>query len=160
LASVAVDTLITDLRLRIGDIDSANYRYLDDWLYIALIAAVKNLERYWGSKYIVDSDGYVTRNSEYANFEFEESDGVIQRKDENIIIIMAALFVLEGSLESSAWSIGSWRDAEVAYSNIEAGKLRTATLRNLKEELNSLIKPPSKRLSSGSRRSILEYPHY
>ena len=77
-------------------------------------------------------------------------------KDENIIVIKAALLVLEGSLENSAWSVGSWRDAEIAYSNIESGRMRTESLRNLKAELDSLIKAPMKRLSKGSRASFLE----
>lgn len=151
----SVEYLLPTLRLRIGDIDETSYRYLDEWLLVALIMSIRSLERYWGSKYIVTEGGYVTRNSEYLNFEFEESEGVIQRKDEDIIVIKAALIVLEGSLENSAWSIGSWRDAEIAVSNIESGKLRTETLRNLKAELDSLIKAPTKRLTSGSRRGIL-----
>jgi hypothetical protein len=151
----SVEYLLPTLRLRIGDIDETSYRYLDEWLLVSLIMALRSLERYWGSKYIVTEGGYVTRNDEYLNFEFEESEGVIQRKDEDIIVIKAALIVLEGSLENSAWSIGSWRDAEIAVSNIESGRLRTETLRALKAELDSLIKAPTKRLGNGSRRGIL-----
>ena len=151
----SVEYLLPTLRLRIGDIDETSYRYLDEWLLVALIMALRSLERYWGSKYIVTEGGYVTRNTEYLNFEFEETEGVIQRKDEDIIVIKAALIVLEGSLENSAWSIGSWRDAEIAVSNIESGRLRTETLRALKAELDGLIKAPTKRLSNGSRRGIL-----
>jgi hypothetical protein len=152
----SIDYLIPFLRVRIGDIDSASYRYMDEWLLIALIAAVRGLERYWGSKYKITEGGSVTRNTSYADFEFAESEGLIQKKDEDIIIIKTALIVLEGSLENSAWAIGSWRDAEISYSNIQAGNIRGDTIRNLKAELDKLIKSPSKRLSHGTRATILE----
>lgn len=155
-SSVTIDYLIPLLRLKIGDIDETSYRYLDEWLYIALIASIKSLQRYWGSKYLVTDEGVVTRNPLYTAFEFTEDYGVIQPKDEAIIITKTALTVLEGSLEGSAWSIGSWKDAEISYSNIEAGRLRTETLKNLKAELDSVIKSPMKRLTKGSRQTILE----
>ena len=151
-----LEELYPTLRLKIGDITPASYRYLDEWLLVALTSAVKSLERYWGSKYLVTDEGVISRNSLYLDFEFEEDDGgIIQRKDEDIIIIKAALMILEGSLENSAWDVGSWKDAEIAYSNISSGKLREGILKNLKAELDSLIKSPSKRLTRGSRSSIL-----
>lgn len=151
-----VEYLIPFLRLKLGDINPLTYRYLDEWLKISLITSVRSLERYWGSKYIVEDSGIVSRNASYTQFEFEEADGIIQKKDENIIVIKAALIILEGSLENSAWSAGSWRDAEISYSNIEGGRLRTETLRNLKAELDSLIKSPMKRLTRGYRATIIE----
>ena len=151
----SVEYLLPTLRLRIGDIDNTAYRYLDEWLVIGLVAAVRSLERYWGSKYKITEGGTITRNELYLDFEFEESEGLVQKKDEDIIIIKAALMVLEGSLENSAWDAGSWKDAEIAYSNISSGKLREGILNNLKTELDSLIKSPSKRLTKGSRSSIL-----
>lgn len=154
--TVSIEYLIPMLRLRIGDMDSSSYRYLDEWLVTALIASVRGLQRYWYSKYIITEGGEVYRNTEYTDFEFEESDGVIQQKDEEIIVIKAALIVLEGSLENSAWSIGSWKDIEISYSNIKSGDLRGDTIRRLKEELDSLIKSPMKRLTRGGRQSILQ----
>lgn len=153
---VTLDYLIPVLRLRIGDVNEASYRYLDEWLMIALTAAVRSLERYWGSKYIVDDSGTVARYEDYAYFEFPESSGVIQKKDENIIILKAALIILEGSLENMAWSTGSWKDAEISYSNIQSGNLRGETIKSIKAELDSLIKSPIKRLTRGYRATILE----
>jgi hypothetical protein len=154
--NIDIEYLIPYLRLKIGDINASAYRYLDEWLKIALTMAVGNLYRYWGSKYLITDAGIVTRNSAYGQFEFDETSGVIQKKDENIIVIMAALITLEGSLENSAWSTGSWRDAEISYSNIQSGNLRGDTIKNLKDELDSLIKSPSKRLTKGGRATILE----
>jgi hypothetical protein len=154
--TTTVDYLVPFLRLRIGDTNEDTYRYLDEWLRVALIASIRSLERYWGSKYKVSEEGVVTRNTSYASFEFAESEGLIQKKDEDIIIIKTALIVLEGSLENMAWNTGSWRDAEISYSNIQAGNLRGDTIKNLKAELDMLIKSPSKRLTRGGRQSILE----
>jgi hypothetical protein len=153
---VGVEYLIPYLRLKIGDVNPLTYRYLDEWLKLSLILSVKKLYRYWESKYLITDEGIVSRNENYSHFEFNDNYGVIQQKDEDIIITMAAIVVLEGSLENSAWSMGSWRDAEISYSNIEQGRLRTETLRNLKAELDSMIKSPMKRLTKGSRASILE----
>ena len=63
------------------------------------------------------------------------------------MVILAALIILEGGLESSAWNIGSWQDTEIRYSNIESGKLRNDNVKRLRAELDSLIKSPSKRLA-------------
>lgn len=154
--TISIEYLIPRLRLRIGDIDSSSYRYLDEWLMIALVASIRGLERWWGSKYKATEGGQVSRNASYTKFEFGENEGVIQKKDEDIIILKAALIVLEGSLENSAWAIGSWKDAEISYSNIQSGNLRGDTIKRIKEELDSILKPPSKRLTRGYRATILE----
>lgn len=151
-----VTYLIPQLRLKIGDITPASYRYLDEWLEVALSSAIRGLERYWGSKYKISDAGVVTRNADYTQFEFPESEGLIQKKDEDIIVIKAALITLEGSLENSAWTMGSWKDAEISYSNIQSGNIRGDTLKRLQAQLDALIKPPSKRLTRGYRATILE----
>jgi hypothetical protein len=60
-------------------------------------------------------------------------------------------------LESSAWSIGSWKDNEISVSSIEQGRLRTGTLRNLWDELNGLLLPPTKRLVRARKGSLPGY---
>lgn len=154
--TISIEYLIPALRLKIGDVNSSSYRYLDEWLATSLIVAIRGLQRYWASKYLITDGGEAYRNTDYTDFEFEEVDGIIQQKDEEIILIKAALIILEGSLENSAWSIGSWKDAEISYSNIKAGDLREDTVKRLKTELDSLIKSPMRRLTLGSRQSILE----
>ncbi len=154
MASINVEYLIPDVRLELGDLTPATYRYLDEWILAALIASVRTLSRRWSSKYFVDALGEVTRNPNTTTFEFTEAEqGVIQQKDERIIVIQASLIVLEGSLESSAWSIGSWRDAELSVSNIASGDLRKNHIGSLREELDSMIKPGSKRLVNAIRTS-------
>jgi len=152
----SIDYLIPMLRLKIGDLDSTTYKYLDEWLLNAFIAAIRGLERYWDSKYFITDGGIVTRNTNYNYFEFEETEGTIQSKDEDIIVIKAALIILEGGLENAAWNIGSWRDAEISYSNLEYGRLRTENIRRMREELSNLIKVPMKRLTTSQRMTILD----
>ena len=155
--TINIDYLIPQLRLRIGDTTESTYRYLDEWLKIALIASVRVLQRYWKSKYLIADSGVVTRNLLITTFEFtEEESGVIQEKDEDIIILKAAIIILEGSLENSAWDFGSWKDNEIAVSSIESGRVRGEILSRLQAELDSLIKPPTKQLAQGYRQSILE----
>jgi len=150
-----VDYLIPYLRLKIGDTDATAYKYLDDWLKTSLILAVRALGRRWGSKYIITDSGVASRNTTYTDWEFDESTGTIQDKDENPIILQAALLVLQGSLENSAWNIGSWRDAEISVSNIQQGNLREQTIKNLQAELDSIVRPPSKRLVVSTRRTFI-----
>ena len=150
-----INYLIPYLRLKIGDTDPLTYKYMDEWLSVALIAAVRGLERYWSNKYFVSDEGIVTRNDEYLDFTYEEDEGTIQTMDENIIVIKAALIVLEGSLENHSWDIGSWRDAEISYSNIASGSIRESTVKRLQAELDMYLKSPQKKLSSSHRMSIL-----
>jgi hypothetical protein len=153
MASVTVDYLVPFLRLKIGDTNPASYRYLDSWLIISLDLAIKNLQRFWNFKYLIDSSNNVTRNPSRINirslspFLFDESYGVIQPSDEYVIVLMAAILVIEGSLENSAWDAVSWRDNEVSFTNSFNTNTRNTNLDRMITELNSLIKSPSKRLA-------------
>jgi hypothetical protein len=150
-----VDYLIPYLRLKLGDINPASYRYLDEWIKTSLLLSIRTLGRRWDNKYVVTDSGIVTRNITYIDWEFDESSGTIQDKDENPILLQAALIILEGSLENSAWDIGSWRDAEISVSNIEQGRLRDGTIIKMQTELDSILKPPIKRLVRSSRRTLI-----
>ena len=138
------------LRLRIGDIVPATYRYTDAWLLVALQASVERLGKWFNYKYLLDATtGQVYRNTNANNFIFEEVDSasVVEPSDKEIIVTMAAIITLEGSLENSAWDFASWRDAEISYSNLESARSRGATLQRLWDELLADIKPPMKRLA-------------
>jgi len=116
--SYDLTNLIPELRIRIGDTNPALYRYTDDWLLVSLKSSVKLLSKWWNFKYLLDSNGDVMRNPD-GYFVFEEtSDGVIggvfEPGDDQVVIIYAAIVILEGSLENSAWDFGSWKDAEIS----------------------------------------------
>lgn len=150
-----LDYLIPELRLHLGDTDETAYRYTDVWLRTSLVMSVKALMRWWNYKYLVDTDYNASRNPRII-FLFPEPP-VIEHGDEYAIILMASIIIKEGSLEESAWSVGSWRDAEIAYSNIEGNKARTTSLKQDWATLESLLKPPQKRLAQSKKGSTPGY---
>jgi hypothetical protein len=155
--TVDITYLIPYLRLRIGDTDPTTYRYLDEWLSSALIASVRVLGRYWKYKYLITDLGLVSRNSLYNDFVFSEDYGIIEGQDEDIIILKAAIIILEGNLETSAWNIASWKDSEISYSNLEQSRSRNTNLDRFKSDLNDLITAPTKRLAVPSKQSLPGY---
>ena len=150
-----IDYLIDPLRLHLGDINSGSYRYTDEWLRTSLIMAIKALQRWWDYKYLVDTNYDVYRNQQW-DYLFPEPP-VIQHGDEEPIILMASITIKEGSLENNSWNVGSWRDAEIAYSNIEGNKAKTASLQKDKEVLEVILKPPTKRLARTKKGSLPGY---
>lgn len=148
-----LDYLIPSLRWKLGDIDSTQYRYVDEWLRVALVMSLKALQRWWGIRYTIDETTYVVSRYEGSTFVIDEPP-VIQPQDESPIVIMAAILTKEGSLESSAWVVGSWRDAEVSVSNIESGRIREGLLGRLWDELMWYVTPPTKRLTGVVRTDI------
>jgi hypothetical protein len=148
-----IDYLIPVLRLELGDINPASYRYTDEWLSTALVASVIALQRWWNNKYLVDETRtVVSRNSEIS-FSYEEPP-VIQTPDETPVVLMAVYVVKDGSLESNAWNIGTWRDAEYYVSNVDGGRIRDTSLQRTWDRLLLYLKPPQKRLSAGARESF------
>ena len=157
--STNLDYLIPFLRLKLGDMDSDSYRYVDSWLRTSLVMSVKTLQRWWNHRYLVDTDYNVSRNSNYT-FLFS-SPPIIQNSDEEPILLMASIIIKSGSLESNSWDVGSWKDNEISYSNIEGSKSRTKSWAQDWEELTMLLTPPDKRLAQarkGSLPGFLENP--
>lgn len=145
--STNLDFLIDFVRLRIGDINPSSYRYTDDWIRTGLVSSVEMLARWLNNKYLLDTDYNIYRNPN-GYFIFPESEyGIIEPADKQVIVLMAAYIILEGSLENSAWDYVSWKDAEISFSNLESSRARNAILKSIWEELNALMKPPAKRLA-------------
>jgi hypothetical protein len=139
-----LEELIPTLRLKLGDINSASYRYLDEWLLSSLVAAVTALSRWWSNKYTSDDFGNVTRSTVYTSWE-TVAPPTIQVKDQWIIILMAAIIIKSGQLENLSWSLGNWRDSELSYSNLEQSRTKDAGLQRDWNELYDYLKPPIKR---------------
>jgi hypothetical protein len=143
-----LDNLIMFVRLRTGDTNSSSYRYLDSWIRTALIAAVEKLNKWMNNKYLLDNDYNIYRNPNSQDFSFDEATyGIIEPGDKDVIVLMATIILLEGSLENSAWNFHSWRDAEISYSNLEQSRTRNEVLSKLWTELLNTLKPPVKRLA-------------
>jgi len=152
--SVDLSFLLNDLRLEIGDI-TVPYRYMDQWLNTALLAAVKALGGWWMNRYLVDSNNQVYRNPNILfdpNFTTE-----IRNTDERDIVLMATIIILGGSLENNAWNIASWKDQEISYSNITGGKIMQDAIQRRWDELNSRLMPPNKRLARALKGSLPGY---
>lgn len=156
MATINPEYLVPFIRLTIGDTNSSSYRYTDDWIDVAIEASIIALSKWWNAKYLLDENKYVYRNPVVNSF-MDTEPPVIQIDDERPIVLMASIIMLEGSLESSAWSIGSWRDNEISVSSIEQGRLRESTVRKLWDELNSLLVPPTKRLVRARKGSLPGY---
>lgn len=155
-----LDYLIDPLRLHLGDVDSTTYRYMDEWLRTALFSAVKTMQRWWGNKYTVTvgstpTSYTVERNAQF-EFDFEEPPVILDR-DERPLVLMAGIIIKAGSLENSSWNFGSWKDAEISYSNIEGSKAKANSLDKDWNELESLVTPPSKKLGKARKQSLVGY---
>jgi len=152
--SGSLDYLLPVLRLHLGDTVPATYRYMDEWLRVALVSGVKSLQRWWGDRYLVDTaTNYIYRGTSYTFLYVEPN--IIQDLDERPLILMASILVKSGQLESNSWNVGSWRDAEIAVSNIEGNRAKEFGITMDWEELKGFILPPTKRLSPALR---IEHP--
>ena len=147
--TINTDYLLPTLRLHLGDITPATYRYVDGWLRVALVSGVKALQRWWGDRYLVDDANDVYRSSTYV-FTYEEPP-LIQDMDERPLILMASILIKSGQLESNSWNVGSWKDAEIAVSNIEGSRSKQFGYGMDWEELKMYVLPPTKRLSGALR---------
>lgn len=157
LTKTNYDHLIGDLRLQLGDIDSTSYRYAEEWLRTAISSSIKTLQLWWKSKYLIDTDYQIYRNT--SCFFSQADPPVIEQKDERIMVLMASIIIKGGSLESNAWNIGSWKDAEISYSNIQGSKAHEDSIKRDWTELLSLIKPPTKRLAKSVKASLPGFMH-
>lgn len=138
-SSTSLDYLLEPLRLHLGDMTSP-YRYLDEWLRVALVMSVISLQRWWSNKYTIDLNTYIV-------------SPVILQSDETPILLMASILIKSGQLENNSWVVGSWRDAEYAVSNIEGNKSKEASLQSDWDKLLGYLTLPTKRLYRGERNS-------
>lgn len=148
---INLDYLIPTLRMHLGDMNPATYRYEDAWLRVALVSGVKALQRWWGAKYLVDdTTNDVSRNTDGFTFDFEEPP-LIQAMDERPLILMSSLMIKSGQLESNSWNVGSWKDAEIAVSNIEGNRAKEFGIGLDWDELKNYLIPPTKKLAGALR---------
>lgn len=151
-----LDYLLDDLRLHLGDINPTQYRYLTEWLRTALVLAVKNLQRWWDYKYLIYNDTQNIYRNPNGYFEFDDPP-ILDHSDERPVILMAAIIVKQGSLQNAAWDFGSWKDAEVSYSNIESSKAMQESLKADRDELEKYVKPPQKNLAFPTKKHLLGF---
>ncbi len=149
MATINLSYLIPRLRLHLGDIDATSYRYLDEWLRLSLIASIESLEPWWNYKYLINEDDDVSRSPAIKFLHAEPP--VIERGDIRPVVLMSAIILKSGQLENLSWNVGAWRDAEISYSNIEAGRSKDKMLQRDWTELTNILKPPQRRLASSNK---------
>lgn len=153
VTSTNLDYLTTDLRIHISDY-TVPYVYSDELLFTLLVTAVKKLAKRWASKYLIDANDDVYRNT-LSTLEWQfASPPIIQQIDEWPIVLAASITLGLGILKSTASSLVSWRDDEVSFSNLSSGKMvEDWVLRDI-EELDQIVAPPSKKLASTRRQGL------
>ena len=156
VTSTNLDYLLPFLRQRVGDTTAGSYRFADEWLQTALVGAVWALERRWNRKYLIDENNDVYRNTDEWVYRYD-SPPIIQHQDVEPILLKAAIIILEGSLEEMSWGLGSWRDAEISYSNIASGRVKSDRVNRLEAELDSLLQPAGKKLRNSLKGSLPGY---
>jgi len=139
-----LEELIGPLRVQIGDIGPVP-TYSDETLHLVLRYATSALMVKWRDKYFVDVEGVVHRNSN-ETFDFS-SPPEIQSKDWRAIVLQASIMIKSGTKFSESGNVASWRDEEIAYSNIESARQRSSTLDDDVAELNRLF--PTKLARTG-----------
>jgi hypothetical protein len=150
-----IDYLIDFVRIQIGDMNPP-YRYTDSMLRTTIITSIRALQRWWNSKYLINSTTYDVYRNPAINLLFPEPP-IIQDLDQRPIELMCSIIIKTGSLENVSYSMGSWRDAEVSYSNIEGGRIKDSSLKRDWEELMNLLPPPSKKLAWTIKGSLPGY---
>jgi len=122
------------------------YRYLDEWLETSLVAAVELLMPRWNYKYLLNETTHDVERNLTIRFLFQ-SPPIVERGDIWPIVLQAAIIIKEGSLEGQSWNFASWRDAEIAYSNLESARSKDASLQRDIELLDTMLPWRSKRLA-------------
>lgn len=148
MASTSLSFLVPDLRLHLGDMVEP-YKYTTISLVDALVIGAKELMHKQRNRYIVSSDGMVSRNTSVI-FEFVEPP-IIQYSDEILFILQAAIIIKCSTLSDTIWDMVAWKDYELSWSNSMASKLRKSGLNDDKERLEYLLR---RRLLSAQRQSL------
>ncbi len=133
--------LIPQFRRHISDYDEP-YTFTDTLLSGLLFDAIKAIGRRWNNRYRVATvnsvPDLIIRSDDATMFTFSEPP-VIQYQDERAIVLQASVILKSSTKWSESGSAVSWRDEEVAYSNLESARQRSSTLQDDINELNGMF---------------------
>lgn len=144
----SLDYMIEDLRFYLGDV-IVPYRYADSHLRHALVMACKALMKKWRNRYTINTSYTVSRSST-AEF-YELVPPTVERADEIAFILQGSIIIKTAELQDTSWDIASWRDDEIAYSNIAGGG---ALKRSLENDIAALEEFLRRRLFGSARQSM------
>jgi len=148
VVATSLDYMIEDLRFYLGDV-SLPYRYANTHLRHGLVMACKALMKKWRNRYSIDAS-YDTSRSSTADF-YELNPPMIERADEPAFILQASIIIKTAELQDTSWDIASWRDDELAYSNIAGGGALKQSLNN---DIAALAEFLRRRLFGSSRQTM------
>lgn len=148
-----LDYLIGLFRIHLGDTDVDNLRYTTSILRTSLVAGLKALGPRWKYRYSINSSYVVSRNHTFLTFTDVEPP-IIQVFDEFPIVLMASILVKSGAVQESSWSVASWADDEIRYSNIAAAGQKDASIERDIALLNQIIPPRGKKLARVTKQSL------
>jgi hypothetical protein len=144
----SLDYMIEDLRFYLGDV-IIPYRYTDNHLRHALVMACKALMKKWRNRYTINTS-YIVSRSPTAEF-YEFTPPIVERADEVAFILQGSIIIKTAELQDTSWDVASWRDDEVAYSNIAGG---SALRRSLDNDIAALAEFLRRRLFGSARQSM------
>lgn len=130
-----VTFLLPDLRVYLGDTVEA-YMFSDDLLESSLFTAIKLLGRRWRYRYLLDEDNDITRNDAAS---FQVSTPTIEFVDQAALIVQAAIVIKSARAWDSSWDIASWKDDEIAYSNIQGARSRDTSIASDQALLDKIL---------------------
>jgi len=133
--------LIPQLRRHVSDYNEP-YTFSDVLLSGLLFDAIKAIGRRWNNRYRVATVGGVAdliiRCDDSTMFTFSEPP-VIQYQDERAVVLQASVILKSSTKWSESGSAVTWRDEEIAYSNLESARQRSSTLQDDITELNGMF---------------------
>lgn len=151
-----IDYLIPQLRNHLGD--QTTLVHTTDYLRQCILEALKVLLPRLNYKYMFTSDTTIARNTSAINGSFRfDSPPIIERHDERPIILQASIDIKEGIILTNWNSIGSWRDDEMASSNIQGGNMLQASIARDIQELDMLLPDRSKKLARTRKESMMGF---
>lgn len=157
LVPTDLDYLVGDLRLHLGDTGTTQL-YSDGQLKKALVAGFKSLYIRWQGRYTIDDTYHVSRTD---NYTFQDgAPPIIMIQDERPIVLAAAIILRSsqlqqvGIVQGSSSFVGSWRDDEISFSNIQGGSIMQSTLQKDVDELNEILPPRTGKLAHSKKQSL------
>lgn len=136
VTSSNLDYLLPALRLQVGD--PAGTVFSDSLLLTGLVNGVKMLASRWNSKYLIDANNDVYRNTA-VTFTYA-SPPIVEQQDEIAIILAASILVRRSAITSSSSAFTNWSTPDLSYSNVQSSKALLDLLKSDEEALNLFFK--------------------
>lgn len=141
-----LDFLITPLQMQYGDY--AGTAYSESVYRTALVQSVKALQRRWSSKYLIDDDNNITRNSTLATSTYlTTSPPIIVQGDEQAIILQGVVMLRQIQLYGGSSAFANWSTPDLSYSNVSSSKVSSDLWKQAIQDVDDWFSKPLGRAS-------------